>query len=172
MLFRSEEIIRDSKNIDEAIGGMLAGTVGGTQMRQASDTAYTIADKALGISAGKEYVEKANEREKYTFTSGSNWFDEPLKNMVDPTYDEAVKFNTDLARTRGEIKNTSMDRVANAIFGKDQISDINGNTIMPEDAISNSIDTLRQSYLINLPSQVIHQLLCIIIGQVIRVTRA
>ena len=138
-----EEIIRDSKNIDEAIGGMLAGTVGGVQMRQTSDTAYTIADKALGISAGKEYVEKANEREKYTFTSGSNWFDEPLKNMSDPTYDEAVKFNTDLARTRGEIKNTSMDRVANAIFGKDQISDINGNSIMPEDAISNSIDTLR-----------------------------
>ena len=138
-----EEIIRDSKNIDEAIGGMLAGTVGGVQMRQASDTAYTIADKALGISAGKEYVEKANEREKYTFTSGSNWFDEPLKNMSDPTYDEAVKFNTDLARTRGEIKNTSMDKVANAIFGKDQISDINGNSIMPEDAISNSIDTLR-----------------------------
>ena len=138
-----EEIIRDSKNIDEAIGGMLAGTVGGVQMRQASDTAYTIADKALGISAGKEYVEKANEREKYTFTSGSNWFDEPLKNMSDPTYDEAVKFNTDLARTRGEIKNTSMDKVANAIFGKSQISDINGNSIMPEDAISNSIDTLR-----------------------------
>ena len=40
-----EEIIRDSKNIDEAIGGMLAGTVGGTQMRQASDTAYAVADK-------------------------------------------------------------------------------------------------------------------------------
>ena len=138
-----EEIIRDSKNIDEAIGGMLAGTVGGVQMRQASDTAYAIADKALGITSGKEYVEKANEREKYTFTSGSNWFDEPLKNMSDPTYDEAVKFNTDLARTRGEIKNTSMDKVANAIFGKDQISDINGNSIMPEDAISNSIDTLR-----------------------------
>ena len=137
------EIIKDSKNIDESIGGLLAGTVGGFQMRQASDTAYTIADKALGISAGKEYVEKANEREKYTFTSGSNWFDEPLKNMSDPTYDEAVKFNTDLARTRGEIKNTSMDKVANAIFGKDQISDINGNSIMPEDAISNSIDTLR-----------------------------
>ena len=36
-----------------------------------------------------------------------------------------------------------MDRVANAIFGKDKISDINGNSIMPEDAISNSIDTLR-----------------------------
>lgn len=137
------EIIKDSKNIDESIGGLLAGTVGGVQMRQASDTAYTIADKALGISAGKEYVEKANEREKYTFTSGSNWFDEPLKNMSDPTYDEAVKFNTDIARTRGEIKNTSMDKVANAIFGKDQISDINGNSIMPEDAISNSIDTLR-----------------------------
>src|SRR5574344_1975391 len=109
-----EEIIRDSKNIDEAIGGMLAGTVGGVQMRQASDTAYTIADKALGISAGKEYVEKANERERYTFTSGSNWFDEPLKNMSDPTYDEAVKFNTDLATTRGEVKNTSMDKVATA----------------------------------------------------------
>lgn len=137
------EIIKDSKNIDESIGGLLAGTIGGVQMRQASDTAYTIADKALGISAGKEYVEKANERERYTFTSGSNWFDEPLKNMSDPTYDEAVKFNTDLARTRGEIKNTAMDRVANAIFGKDQISDINGNSIMPEDAISNSIDTLR-----------------------------
>ena len=60
-----EEIIRDSKNIDEAIGGMLAGTIGGVQMRQTSDAAYTIADKALGISAGKEYVEKANEREKY-----------------------------------------------------------------------------------------------------------
>ena len=141
-----EEIIRDSKNIDEAIGGMLAGTVGGVQMRQASDTAYTIADKALGISAGKEYVEKANEREKYTFTSGSNWFDEPLKNMSDPTYDEAVKFNTDLARTRGEIKNTSMDKVANAIFGKDQISDINGNSIMPEDAISNSIDFKKSTF--------------------------
>lgn len=137
------EIIKDSKNIDESIGGLLAGTIGGVQMRQASDIAYTIADKALGISAGKEYVEKANEREKYTFTSGSNWFDEPLKNMSDPTYDEAVKFNTDLARTRGEIKNIAMDRVANAIFGKDQISDINGNSIMPEDAISNSIDTLR-----------------------------
>ena len=36
-----------------------------------------------------------------------------------------------------------MDKVANAIFGKTQISDINGNTILPEDAISNSIDTLR-----------------------------
>ena len=136
------EIIKDSKNIDESIGGLLAGTVGGVQMRQASDTVGAITDKAFGISKAEDFFNEKSEREKYAFTSGSNWFDGETNNNTEPTYEEALKTNVGISRTRGEIKSSVSKKISDAIYGRQKLYDINNQEVLPADAINNTIDTL------------------------------
>ena len=140
------EIIKDSKNIDESIGGLLAGTVGGVQMRQASDTVGAITDKAFGISKAEDFFNEKSEREKYAFTSGSNWFDGETNNNTEPTYEEALKTNVGISRTRGEIKSSVSKKISDAIYGRQKLYDINNQEVLPADAINNTIDTLKATY--------------------------
>lgn len=135
------KILSSQENIDNAIGGMLAGAAGGIHMRNASDSVENTYNTITGKSAKEQAIRDIEEREKYSFTANKQYTtdSESFKNKSE-NQDDLSSY-----RVSDEAKRVSTSRIADAMFGKYEIKDIDNNPVEPEVAIGNVVDTLKHN---------------------------
>lgn len=149
------KIFSDPSNQDEAIGAMLAGAAGGSHMRSASNAIEGTYNKIINKDVMEKMKNERNEREKYSYTSGSNWFtraDSPSSatdRVITPQ--EYAQVQEDISFTRHDVKNNSSVNIANSIYSKKPLIDAKGNAVDPKTGLNNMLDTLRDTYFAELP---------------------
>ena len=133
-----EKIISSKENIDEAIGGMLAGAAGGMHMKSISDTA----EKALNIGTDIKNKTRADAMKRASQAFDPNYeFTESEEYLAK---DDLIDASTERSRYKSALTEFAPRLYAESLFGKQKLMDSTGKQIDQETAFDAMLDSIKK----------------------------
>ena len=134
-----EKIISSKKNIDEAIGGMLAGTAGGAQMRSGSNTIETAANYISGKTKKDDFMADVTKRSSYAFDPNFDYLNsDEYKNKGD-----AIDRTVEKARYKMAMEDAAPKLFVDSLFGGKPVQDSTGSPINNQKALDGLLDSIK-----------------------------